>query len=274
MKARQDAGGSLLKMASTVTTDASYNQFYNLLIVTPEQKDCYETVNILHYFGFPFNVEEEEYRGQVRKEFGFSKDDQYPLLMIDSSSPDMQAQDQVGKEAILSHLYKLNLIGLYMSHSAYEKVGLRFCEEEFEPALDDIFRQLWPTLQFYSAVKMFRTAKFDQTKPVTALAGQVWKLKKAFGHYLRERKNDSKLSKLEKVARLQALCDDYVKRMDGQEFHGGKIPDAVDFRLFSLLDRVLHTNVIIQMFKAREADIKFELWFRRMSELCARREQF
>ena len=63
MKARLDAGGSMLKMASTVTTDASYNQFYNLLIVTPEQKDCYETVNILHYFGFPFNVEEEEYRG-------------------------------------------------------------------------------------------------------------------------------------------------------------------------------------------------------------------
>ena len=53
----------MLKMASTVTTDASYNQFYNLLIVTPEQKDCYETVNILHYFGFPYNVEEEEYRG-------------------------------------------------------------------------------------------------------------------------------------------------------------------------------------------------------------------
>jgi hypothetical protein len=108
--------------------------------VVPEYPDCYEVRNILNFFGFPYNIEEEEWRGQVRKEFGFDKTDDYPLLMVDSASEHMPAKDQIGKDAILSHLYQLQLIGQYKSFSAYEKVGMKFLEEEFEPALDDIFR--------------------------------------------------------------------------------------------------------------------------------------
>lgn len=62
IQARKDAGGSMLKMGS-ITTDASHNSFYNMVIVKAELKDCYEVVNILNYFGFPHEVEEEEWRG-------------------------------------------------------------------------------------------------------------------------------------------------------------------------------------------------------------------
>ena len=79
--------------------------------MVPEYPDCYEVRNILNFFGFPYNIEEEEWRGQVRKEFGFDKNDDYPLLMVDSASEHMPARDQVGKDAILSHLYQLQLIG-------------------------------------------------------------------------------------------------------------------------------------------------------------------
>jgi hypothetical protein len=52
----------MLKMGS-ITTDASHNSFYNMVVVKAESKDCYEVVNILNYFGFPHEVEEEEWRG-------------------------------------------------------------------------------------------------------------------------------------------------------------------------------------------------------------------
>lgn len=93
---------------------------------------------------------------------GFSKEDEYPLLMIDSSSKEMSAADQVGKENILSHLHQLKLIGPYKSFSAYEKVGLKFVEEDFEPVLDDIFRNFIPIINFYMAPKMFRHSKWDR----------------------------------------------------------------------------------------------------------------
>lgn len=110
----------------------------------PENKDCYETVAVLNFFGFPFDVEEDNFRGQVRAEFGFSKDDQYPLLYIDSASEEMPSCELVEKEGILSHLANIKLIGNYKQYSAYEKVGLTFCESDFEPALDDIFRNFLP----------------------------------------------------------------------------------------------------------------------------------
>jgi hypothetical protein len=143
------------------------------------------------------------------------------------------------------------LIGLYKSHSAYEKVGYRFCEEEFEPVLDDIFRNFLPILQFYSSIRMFKTAKLDNTKPIRAIFYTLWKYQKGITHFIKERSNASKLTKLEKIAKLHMACDEYVNRMNGNMFHGGEIPDAVDFRLFSVLDRVKHTTVILQLFKAR-----------------------
>ena len=68
----------------------SYNSFFNLLVVVPESKECYETVAIFNYFGFPYCVE-QEFRGKTALEFGYKQVavDQYPLLIIDSSSQEM-----------------------------------------------------------------------------------------------------------------------------------------------------------------------------------------
>lgn len=52
MRLRQ-SGQTVMDAENTV----SYNSFFNLLVVVPESKDCYETVAILNYFGFPYCVE-------------------------------------------------------------------------------------------------------------------------------------------------------------------------------------------------------------------------
>ena len=56
---------------------AEFSSFYVLLIVVPENTECYETVNILKYFEFPFHIEEDNIiKPVVKKEMGFKKDDQ------------------------------------------------------------------------------------------------------------------------------------------------------------------------------------------------------
>jgi hypothetical protein len=41
------------------------------VIVVPEEPDCFETVAILNYYGFPIHVEEDNYYSHVRKDMGF-----------------------------------------------------------------------------------------------------------------------------------------------------------------------------------------------------------
>ena len=56
---------------------ADFSSFYVLLVVVPEETDSYETVNILNYFGFPFNSEEDNIlKPAVKKEMGFRKEDE------------------------------------------------------------------------------------------------------------------------------------------------------------------------------------------------------
>ncbi len=121
----------------------SYNSFYNLLVVVPHSKDCYETVAILNYFGFPYAVEQEmSFNGITAKEFGYKSaaDVTWPLLVINSSSPEMPDGQYESKQEIIRFLVQNRLIMDPRSHSAYENQGLAFLENELEPALDDLMR--------------------------------------------------------------------------------------------------------------------------------------
>lgn len=81
----------------------------------------YETLNILNYFGFPIAVEEEDFWGSSRKDFSFSKTDEYPFLVINSSHDEMPSCDLANRDNILSFLFNKSLIGTYRSYGAYEQ---------------------------------------------------------------------------------------------------------------------------------------------------------
>ena len=100
----------------------SYDSYYCLFIAVPEEVESFETVNVLNYYGFPMNVEEDNIiRGLVKYDFGFEKEDPYPCLMLNSNNEQVQSIDAVGRDGILSTLHKLNYIGEYKSHSANER---------------------------------------------------------------------------------------------------------------------------------------------------------
>jgi hypothetical protein len=81
-------------------------QFYSLLIVVPEEVDSYECVNVLNFFGFPFNVEEDTPKGIVRDEMGFDNETPYPCLMVESNQDDVPNLDIGGSNLIFQTLIK------------------------------------------------------------------------------------------------------------------------------------------------------------------------
>ena len=98
---RKDTGQTIIDSSSVV----DHSSFYNLLIVSHENIESYVTLNTLNYFGFPINVEEEDFWFTSRKQFAFSKNDPYPFLVINSSQEGMPECDIAGREDILSFLF-------------------------------------------------------------------------------------------------------------------------------------------------------------------------
>ena len=98
---RKKTGQTIIDSSSVV----DHSSFYNLLIVSHENIESYVTLNTLNYFGFPINVEEEDFWFTSRKQFAFSKNDPYPYLVINSSQEGMPECDIAGREDILSFLF-------------------------------------------------------------------------------------------------------------------------------------------------------------------------
>ena len=102
MKEQRKESGQTIVDAGSIVEHSSY---YNLLIVSHDNIESYVTLNTLNYFGFPINVEEEDFWFTSRKQFAFSKNDPYPYLVINSSQEGMPECDIAGREDILSYLF-------------------------------------------------------------------------------------------------------------------------------------------------------------------------
>jgi hypothetical protein len=101
-----------------------------MLIVNPLDADSMETLAILNYFNFPLDVQEDGMQAEWRQALSFKPEDPYPYLEIDSSSPEMPNAHLCQKDNILAFLYNRSIIGTYKTHSAYEKQGLVFANEQ------------------------------------------------------------------------------------------------------------------------------------------------
>ena len=62
--------------------------------------------------------------------------------------------------------------------------------------------------------------------------------------------------------------DTFVSRMPGN-FHGGEAPDAADFRVYSWINRFIHTFTMKSLLLARGGkEDKLIVWIDRMDKLC------
>lgn len=101
---------------------ADVSDYYSALIVVPEEVKSHECVNVLNYFGFPFTLEEDNIvRTNKKKEMGFDDNDEYPILIIDSSKEEIPCMDLIALDGIMNGLKSKDFIPDYLSHSAKEK---------------------------------------------------------------------------------------------------------------------------------------------------------
>lgn len=103
-------------------TAIDLSSMFILLIGTPEYRESYEVLHIMQYYGVDFSVEEDNIlKPAIRKEMGFSKEDDWPLMTVNSTSEVISTQEVVGKNRILEVLGEAGLVGDHMQHSAYEQ---------------------------------------------------------------------------------------------------------------------------------------------------------
>ncbi len=99
-----------------------FSSIFKLLILVPEKIECFEILYIMNFFRVEFSDEEDNILWpEVRKEVGFSRDDEWPLLLIDSSSEKIPTTECVGAWHIIEVLGSHGFIGDVSNHSAREK---------------------------------------------------------------------------------------------------------------------------------------------------------
>lgn len=108
---------------------------------------------------------------------GFTKNDYWPFLIVDSSTEMVYTTEVQGKDDIIKYFLDLGLIRDYCTHSAYEKQGLQWINDKAIPVYDLLKHTLRGKLQYYFTSKNFRYQKSSYEASVI-LRGYLWKLYK------------------------------------------------------------------------------------------------
>lgn len=102
--------------------EANQDTIEFFLITIPESYESFEVFNILRYYQLEFELlEDNKFRPFFRQRWGFSKEDEYPLLIVESNSKLINASDASGKNSILTILKEHGFIGEIYKNSVYEK---------------------------------------------------------------------------------------------------------------------------------------------------------
>ena len=257
-------------------TAINFDSYYINLIVVPEEFECFEIMHILQYYQILFHLEEDNWLRSkfgfrdIRKDMGFSKEDKWPFLIVDSSTPSLPSTELQGKDSIIQYFKEINLMSDVMKHSGYEKQGLTFIIEKAIPAFDLLKSTLKGNIQFYLTTKNFRYARSTlQSKEV--LRKFLWKVFKSFYYYslnLPNRFSNNARIK-ERYQIFHDIIDEWETRLGKNNFHGGDEPDAADFKMYSLWNAHMHMFIMKNLLNARgKEDTKFKLWYQLMHQAC------
>lgn len=248
--------------------DVQFLRFYVLIV--PEQIECYELVSILNYFQLRYKALEDSpvSKSIMRQMLGiFSKDNykkfNYPFMIFESSEEPRQNID--GFENIMRFLIENNFIHDYKSNSVYEREGLKFVEG-FEKYFSQEFKKFSNKFSFYFRVTNFKEARYWYHPQKDGyiyrnrifsrlyrlgkdiLIDMINRLKNLKQYKINSKQSKKQLNK-ENSEFLIELVKTWVQRMNKNPFHGGDIPDAADFRLYSMVRKYTACRKINLTFK-------------------------
>ena len=167
----------------------NFDRAYTLLILVPEEIESHICVNVLSFFGFPMNVEEDNLQYMIiKKEMGFQKDDPYPCLMIESSDPNIPSADLTGYQEILGFLRDKGFTSDFKSHSAKESQTMgELIEDQVSPLMQQILLPFKSKVQFYQVPRHFRQVEVKKERADFA-ALYFWKMVKGLRFYFKDKK--------------------------------------------------------------------------------------
>lgn len=267
-------------MANKVSQDdqvtLNLDSFYINLIVVQEDLECYELMHLMQFNQILFYIEEDNI---LRSKFGFkdsryamgySKKDNWPFLIVDSSSEEIDTASLQGKDSIIQYFQEQKLMGDVKNHSAYEKQGLKWVEETAIPAYNLLKSTFKGRFQYSFTSKNFRFGRI-QYEGSKIISSYLWKILKVFYFYFKDaslRKEYRDLLK-HRYQRMHDVFDEWETRLGEGPYHGGNSPDAADFKMFSLAYSHNHMFAIQKLLKSRgEEDQSFLVWYKRMSNDC------
>lgn len=150
-------------------------------------------MHLMQYNGIKFEVEEDNllrskfgFRDS-RMDMGFTKKDNWPFLIVDSSSEIIDSAVVQGKDGIIEYFAEQGLIADNRNHSAYEKQGLEFVDFTAIPMFQLLASPLKGNIQFYFSSKHFRYASvsYEASK---ILMRYIWKINSAVYSYIAGRR--------------------------------------------------------------------------------------
>jgi hypothetical protein len=262
------------------TFETSFMRFYLLLV--PESTECYEVVSLLNYYKIRYKAFEDSpvsksimkqllgpFSGQSYKKYN------YPFLIFESSEEPSQYIN--GMNEIFQFLIENKFIHDFRTQSAYEKDGIEFCKE-MEKIIDKEFKRFSNKFSFYFRGTNFKEARYGYNPYSqgavyrSRLMSKLYRLLRSTLYDLFTFKKKKHILK-ENHETLKFKIENWVLRLNENPFHGGDVPDAADFKLYSLFRKSSYYRDL--HFKIKKLkNMKFDDWYSKMDMLCQRGDYY
>ena len=229
-------------------------------------------MHILQYNQVVFHIEEDNtLRSKIgitdiRKEMGFSKQDLWPFLIVDSSSNFIDTGEVQGKDFIVEFFMNQGLLHDIRTHSAYEKQGVDWINLRAIPAYELLKATFKGKFQYYFVSKNFAHSK-TSIEAGKILREYLWKFYKPFHFHITEIKQRRGMKEeiKNRFQNLHEVIDEWETRLGDKKFHGGESPDAADFKMFSATFAHYHMYSVKKVLKSRGGfEQKFNAWYATM----------
>lgn len=291
--------------------DTQYLRFYVLIV--PEQTQSYELVSILNFCQIRYKALEDSpvsksiMKQMLGSSLGMSalygglgnsnggaysnyKSFNFPFLIFETSEEPTKTFE--GYDNILEFFIENNFIHDFRSHTVYEKEGVAFCRE-VEKCLENLMKMFGNRFSFYFRSTNFKEARYwyhpfkDSYVYRNRIVSRIYRLGrdlvKDLKFYMQGRAKKKAFFE-ENEKNLTSGIKTWIERLNGRAFHGGDIPDAADFRMYSIWRKYSNCRKINFWLKNMAGDewndevstdmrgvfTKFSDWDSRMYMLCSR----
>ncbi|CAD8157619.1 unnamed protein product [Paramecium pentaurelia] len=230
---------------------------------------CQKAFSLLNYYNISFDkVDNILFLDFAKKAKIITLEQwQWPVLKVNVSLD--STQFITGPENIVSFLINKELIlnQTHMTNTLFAQQGIECILQKIKKPLDLIF--LNPILTWQN---LFKSSPDSYAKDSKNYLLINYMLKVGYRAFTQSSRNiyhmiRQKEAYFKAQAELLQGLNEWIQRLNGQQFHGGQKPDEADFELFGVIMSRYNSNSF-KKYIENKAPFKFYQWILRMQQLC------